>query len=203
MLAAAASPVLTTRSVSPELALVDAALAAELRLALAAPAEDAPAPEHDPVALDVVETDGPTPAEALYRALESPAHVDASDLIVDTTEHRVGVPDVVATVEAPTPSLPGELEAAELVVGALEDDDTPSGVSQYPALPAPADAGPDPMDAAEAALRDIRERLTTPPQVTRRRRFRMRFTVASGASTVCALGLLATDVFFGVAQLPL
>jgi hypothetical protein len=47
-------------------------------------------------------------------------------------------------------------------------------MSRYPALPSPADGGSEPMDATEAVLREIRDRLTTPTPAKHRKRFRRR-----------------------------
>ena len=154
--AAAALP----QHVSPELALVDAALANELRATLevrtvapVAPAPALPVPADDPIA----------------------------DLIVLESESRVAEP------------------SADPIVAETDQQ----AESWYPALPAPARDELEPMDTTETVLREIRERLTAPVPARGRRRFRRRFTVASGLSTLIVLGVFAANVSFGVTQLPL
>jgi hypothetical protein len=158
---------------SPELALVDAALAAELRLSLR-PVEDS-------------WLRPPVSFEEARAAVEedAPAEPDVAD---EPGEAEAGNAD--------------QLHEYDFVVEAIEH--TPAErrrtSSHYPVLPAP-----EPDEAAieetDAALRQIRERLTdeSPP---RERKVRRRFILGSGTSAVCALGVLAVDVHFQVAQLP-
>jgi hypothetical protein len=158
---------------SPELALVDAALAAELRLSLR-PVEDSwlrpPASlEEARAAVQEVAPDRPDVADELGEAQAGNAdQLHEYDYIVEAIEHT-----------------PAESRRTS---------------SHYPVLPAP-----EPDEAAieqtDAALRQIRERLTdeSPP---RKRKVRHRFILGSGASAVCTLGVVAVDVHFHVAQLP-
>jgi hypothetical protein len=178
--------------VSPELALVDAALAARLRAILDTPTRHVafppPArPDRDEPAGDPVE----------YPAVASIARIDENDpiadLIVQGPEPRLAGPSTVVAHEH-DPS-------ADVL---MQETDQHAETSGYPALPSPTDGGPEQMDATETVLREIRDRLTTPTTPTpakRRRRFRRRFTVASGLSAAIALGAFATNIGFGVTQL--
>ena len=70
----------------------------------------------------------------------------------------------------------------------------------YPVLPSPR-SGEEGIEETDAALRQIRERMVDEVPA-RKTRLRRRFTVASGASVVFALCVLAVDVQLHVAQLP-
>jgi hypothetical protein len=189
--------------VSPELALVDAALATKLRAilvvgdpliattAVARPAREEPAVER-------VEVPPVAPA------MEIDAHDPIADLIVGGPGSRVAEPPTLVVepptlVVEPAVEVPAHDPSADPIV---EEADQPAERSWYPALPAPGDNGAEPMDATEAVLREIRDRLATPAPAKRRRRFRRRFTIASGLSTALALGVFAASVAFGVTQLP-
>ena len=175
--------------VSPELALVDGALAARLRAVLDAPmrhvtATPSAAPDCEKPAGDPVE----------YPAVASIARVDENDPIADLL-----VQGPESRLAEPSKFDPHEHDpSADLFV---QETAQQAEMSRYPALPSPADGGSEQMDATETVLREIRDRLTTPTPGKRRKRFRRRFTVASGLSAVIALGAFATNVGFGVTQL--
>jgi hypothetical protein len=174
---------------SPELALVDAALAARLRAILDTPTRHVAA---SPSARSGrTEPDG-DPVE--YSTVESMVRVDENDpiadLIVQGPESRLAGPStVVAHEQDPSADV------------SMQETDQHAETSGYPALPSPTDGGWEQMDTTETVLREIRERLTTPTSARRRRRFRRRFTVAAGLSAAIALGAFATNVGFGVTQL--
>ena len=174
--------------VSPELALVDSALATVLRGVLDVPtlnlATAAPTSlERDEVAVEAIESRVVQPTWLV-------AGDPIADLIVQATaESRLTKTSFEESGDNPTPD------------PLVQETDHQTGTSWYPALPAPAVVGPDPMDATEDALREIRERLTTPRSATRGPRFRRRFTVASGLGTACALVVFATNVYLGFTQL--
>lgn len=174
--------------VSPELALVDAALAARLRAILDAPmrqvATTPSGPDRDEPGGDPVEDP----------AFASIARVDENDPIADLI---VQGPESRLT----EPSMLGSLEHDPSADPFVEEPQEQAELSRYPALPSPADGGSEQMDATETVLREIRDRLATPTSETRRRRFRRRFTVASGLSAAIALGTFATNVGLGVTQL--
>lgn len=175
--------------VSPELALVDAALAAQLRAILEAPirhvaATPSAGPDREEPAGDPVEDP----------AVASIAQVDENDPIADLI---VQGPESRLT----EPSMFGSLEHDPSADPFVEEPQEQAELSRYPALPSPADGGSEQMDATETVLREIRDRLATPTSETRRRRFRRRFTVASGLSAAIALGTFATNVGLGVTQL--
>lgn len=173
----AAAPILIGQAplASPELALVDADLAAELRLTLCPVVDSWLSPRAN--------------AQKTQAAIEE-------DVLVErnlTAEPRDSAP---ADAEP--------LDGYDCVVGVIEQAPVTSQEtsSHYPALPAP-----EPEDRTvrqtDAALRRIRERLTeSDASSARARRLRRRFTYASGASALCALGVLAADVQLQVAQLP-
>ena len=72
--------------------------------------------------------------------------------------------------------------------------------SHYPLLPA---SESDTTDATDAALRRIREGLTAVDESpSRKRRFRRRFTLASGVVAACAVAAVGADVQLQLAQLP-
>lgn len=214
-MATAAADFLATRQVSPELVLVDAALGEELRLSLDTP------PVPCTVAAHVVsvppadlERDEAVVVEVAVAAAESSSDVDASGLIVGAIDDDARKPERTAASPSPPTAVsssvdghpravaPDHGDTADLIVGWA--DETAHGseaASGYPSLPAPEDAEVDPMEAAEAALREIRARMTTDAPETRRV-FRTRFTVALGGSALCAVAALAVHVHYGIAQLP-
>jgi hypothetical protein len=182
--------------VSPELALVDAALATKLRAILVVgdpliATTAAARPAREEPAVERVEVPPVAPA------MEIDAHDPIADLIVGGPGSRVAEPPTL--VVEPAVEVPAHDPSADPIV---EEADQPAERSWYPALPAPGDNGAEPMDATEAVLREIRDRLATPAPAKRRRRFRRRFTIASGLSTALALGVFAASVAFGVTQLP-
>jgi len=127
----------------------------------------------------------------------------SSDLIVPGPESRVAEPPTLVaeppTLVEPAVEVPAHDPSADPIA---EEADQQGETSWYPALPAPVDDNAEPMDATEAVLREIRDRLTTPAPGKRKRRFRRRFTIASGLSMALALGVFAAGVAFGVTQLP-
>jgi hypothetical protein len=175
--------------VSPELALVDGVLAAQLRAVLDAPmrhvaATPSAAPDREGCAGDPVE----------YPAVPLLARVAENDPIADLI-----VPGPESRLAEPSTFDPHDHDPSADVFG--QETAQQAEMSRYPALPSPADGGSEPVDATETVLREIRDRLATPTPATRRKRFRRRFTVASGLSAVIALGAFATNVGFGVTQL--
>jgi hypothetical protein len=213
-MATAAADFLATCQVSPELALVDAALGEELRRSLDAP------PASTAVGVHVVsipsadlERDETVVVEVDAVAAES-SGFDASGLIVgaiDDAEEPERTAASPAPPTAPASPVDGDARAAapdhgdtsDLIVGSAEDAAPgPEAASGYPSLPAPQEAEVDPMEAAEAALREIRTRMTSDAPETRRL-FRTRFTVALGGSALCAVAALVAHVHYGIAQLPI
>ena len=214
-MATAAADFLATRQVSPELVLVDAALGEELRLSLDSP------PASTAVAAHVVslppadlERDETVVVGVAAAAAEAPSDVDASGLIVGAIDDHAEEPETTAASPSPPtapsssvdddarPAEPDHGDTSDLIVGSTEDATHGSeAASGYPSLPAPEDADVDPMEAAEAALREIRARMTVDVPETRRL-FRTRFTVALGGSALCAVATLVAHVHYGIAQLP-
>ena len=157
---------------SPELALVDAVLAAELRRSLRL-VEDSWVPPRVPV------EEVPTAIEE-----DEPAQQDLGDVLGEVLSREVE-----------------PLVDDDYIVEVI-DDTAPARHANphYPVLPSPR-SGAEDIEGTDAALRHIRERMIDEPPA-RKKRLRRRFTVASGASVVFALGILAVDVQLHVAQLP-
>jgi hypothetical protein len=173
--------------VSPELALVDPALATRLR----AVRDVLPTEALEPVTVTVrVELEGSEPPESPDP--ERPPAYDVDDPIADLIVHEPSAQPV-----EPVNMFTEEHEpSADLLV----ETASPKGeVSGYPSLPQPDAANLEALDAAEAALREIRDRLTEPTSGRERRRFRRRFIVASGLSVAAALGVLAASAALGAA----
>jgi hypothetical protein len=185
---------------SPELALVDADLAAELRRGLRpvvdtwlrprVSAEEASAAIEE--APQLVVADEPPLAE-------SPDSEDfyGHDYIVED----VPVQPVVADEPPLAESRDREhFHDDDYIVEVVEQAPAPSKQtsSHYPVLP---ELEEEATEETDAALRRIRERLTEELPATERK-LRRRFIFASGASAACAVGVLALDVQLQVAQLP-
>ena len=197
---------------SPELALVDADLAAELRRGLRPVeetllrprvAEAAPAAIEEDAPTEPVVADEPPPAESLESE-----HLPDLDYIVEVVEQP---PAAIEEDAPPRPVVADERPLAEsqesdhlpdldYIVEVVEQAPAPSEQtsSHYPVLPEP---GEEAMDETDAALRQIREHMTEELPVSERK-LRRRFVLASGVSALCAVGVLALDVQLQVAQLP-
>jgi hypothetical protein len=167
---------------SPELALVDAALAAELRLSLR-PVEDswlrAPARFEQAPAAFVEDARGQwDPADEVGEAESGDAdQLHDDDYIVEAVDEYI-----VDEIEHPPVARSERMS------------------SQYPVLPAP-EPYEEVIEETDAALRQIRERMTDESPASERK-LRRGFILGSGASAMCALGVLAVDLQFHVAQLP-
>ncbi len=157
---------------SPELALVDAVLAAELRRSLRL-VEDSWATPRVPV------EEVPTAIEE-----DEPAQQDLGDVLVAAASREIE-----------------PLGDDDYIVEVIDDTaPTQHANPHYPVLPSPRSGG-EAIEDTDAALRQIRERMVDEPS-PRKTRLRRRFTVASGVSVVFAVGVLAVDVQLHVAQLP-
>jgi hypothetical protein len=187
-------------AVSPELALVDPALAARLRSTLDIPAEVVALPERErhlellPAVDDTDDADDliVAPADEVRKPVVVPTVATVSDEGVDDL---IVAPDVAPRVDADELSAPSRAVADGPVD---ESDETRSESSHYPDLPAP---DPQATDETDEALRRIREQLASSSSAPRPR-VRRRFTVASGLSAVCALTVLAVNVQLGLMRLP-
>lgn len=183
---------------SPELALVDPGLAEELRRSLS-PAEHTWLRPRS----DVEEYPDATEVEAPQLVSTDEPRVPATR----DAEHPDHEEYVVAWAVEPTSpqSRQGEAEHVvddESIVDLVEPiaaQSRPSN-SHYPILPAP-EPEAEATNETEAALQRIRERMTEELPASRRK-LRRRFTVASGATALCAVGVVAVDVQLQVAQLP-
>ena len=161
---------------SPELALVDPALAAELRRELR-PSEGVrhlprARVEEVPVAIEASMLEEPIVPDAPY-VEQGAEHFQDDDYALAFVE-EAGAQETPAATAASAPS------------------------SHYPVLPAPE---LDDANGTDAALRQIRARLTEEVPA-RERRLRRRFTIASVASAVYALVILALDIQLQVADFP-
>jgi hypothetical protein len=158
---------------SPELALVDAALAAELRLSLR-PVEDS--------------------------WLQGPARFEqAPAAFVEHARVQWDPADEVGEAESGDAD---QLHDDDYIVEVIEHtpEQSQRTSSHYPVLPAP-EPYEQAIEETDAALRQIRERMTDESPAYERK-LRRRFILGSGASAVCALGVLTVDVQFNLAQLP-
>jgi hypothetical protein len=164
---------------SPELALVDAALATELRRSLCPVEDSSMRPrERFEEAPPAFEDDTPVQREVA----DEGGHAEAGDAdqlhdyIVDSIEHT-----------------PAQSQRTS---------------SHYPVLPAPeVERYEEAIEETDAVLRRIRTRLTDESPASDEspapeRKLRRRFILGSGAGAVCVLGLGAVDVQLQVAQLP-
>jgi hypothetical protein len=206
-----------TREVSPELALVDAALAEELRASFnARPESGAVALRAVSIPTTDVEPNEPIIVEIAPWPTEPSSGDDASDLIVGAVDDEADKPETTsgdpASPETPAvdnhsraaaAAAPDDVDASHLIVARADHAaEETEATSRYPALPAPEGAATDPMEAAEEALREIRARLGGEARETRRRLFRTRFAVALGATTLVAFAVLVADLYYGIAELP-
>jgi hypothetical protein len=192
---------------SPELALVDPALAEELRRHLHLVEDAWVRPRvrvHTPALIGkvalvqdeledhIVEADPqeaeepsephgdiPVEVEPVRDQLESrPVEAERA------AEDSIDLPDyIVQHVALPSTRVQGE-----------------ASVSHYPVLPAPS-SGEEAIAGADAALQQIRERLAEDESPAAERKLRPGFTVAAGATALGALGLFAAEIQLGVAQL--
>ena len=179
---------------SPELALVDAVLAAELRRSLRL-VEDSWVPprvpvEEAPTAIEEV----PTAVEEAPTVIEEdePAEQDLGGVLGRAVPREVepfGNDDYIV-----------EVIDDDYIVEVSDDTSAQHANPHYPVLPSPK-SGQEGIEETDAALRQIRERMVDEPS-PHKTRLRRRFTVASGASVVFAVGVLAVDVQLHVAQLP-
>jgi hypothetical protein len=219
---------------SPELALVDAVLAAELRRGLRL-VEDSWVPPRAPVeeAPTAIEEDEPAEPDlgdvlgvAASREVE-PLGDDAYIVeVIDDTwgAARASVEEALIAIDEDAPARRDladvlrdaesddvkRIGADEYIVEVVEEsiveviDESPARAetanSHYPILPSP-QSGEEAIEETDAALRQIRERMTDEP-TARKKGLRRRFTVASGVSVVLVLGIVAVDVQLHVAQLP-
>jgi hypothetical protein len=144
---------------------------------------------------------------AVFGALPAPPEADEAselpDYVVATEDTDDSGRIAAFPTLAPDPPL---LAASDLPDYVVVADDLPVAVdpppSDYPELP---DLGvaSEALEETDAALRRIREQLTTDDVRARKRRLRRGFTVASGIGAMAALGMLAVDTELGVRVLGL
>lgn len=187
-----------SRAASPELALVDATLAAELRLMLRLPSEidvrpQPPARDVAPMQSGLADDLIVEPVQPIVRAVRAapetvaPDAISADELIVFPNEPPLVLPVSVGVADAVPP--PASVDASG------GDEESPDARSNYPVLPA-LDART--TDETDAALRRIREQIATVEPPTRRRRVRRSFTVASGLTAACAVAVVVTEIQLGL-----
>jgi hypothetical protein len=166
MMAAAPRPVESYAS-SPELALVDADLAASLRLALSDLEHHSPAPRR--VSTEAVDASNP------------PERLDAGRPDVLLEDGSAGLDPVPALVEEDAGSEVGGEPTDVLHEASSEGGHRGS----MPALPSPQAEGLDVAEATEAALKRIRERLGVDSQTAPKpRRFHHRVGRRHGLRTI-------------------
>jgi hypothetical protein len=232
-LSAAADPLFGEAPLaSPELALVDSTLAAELRQNLSpvvdawlrplarvepisvASDEDASLQldsTHDPEEVEPRDAEQLDDPDLPWPALEeddregSTLHVPARVEEAPASIGGVPVSDQSSVLDERRGAVRGDepLLVDDLIITPPEQ--TPAEEEQtrshYPVLPAP-EPDAEAIDAADAAFRRIRERLTeTHEKPSRTRRIRRRFTLASGVVAACAVAALGADLQLRPAQL--
>ena len=187
---------------SPELALVDAVLAAELRRGLRlvedswvpprVQVEEAPtAIEEAPTAIEEV----PTAVEEAPTVIEEdePAQQDLGDVLGRAAPREVelfGNDDYIV-----------EVIDDDYIVEVIDDTALPS--TQTRTIPCCRRRNPERKGSRRPMLRFDRSVSAWSTKLpARKTRLRRRFTVASGASVVFALCVMAVDVQLQVAQLP-
>jgi hypothetical protein len=223
--------------VSPELALVDPALATRLRAVRdvlptealepvtvtilvdleAGERPESPYPQqplpydvHDPIADLMVPDHSAQPGEPAGRVADENGQTveigvrEPEEHFVERanmgSDERDPIADLIVHEPAAQGVEPGSMLTEERSPDLLVEDASREGeVSGYPSLPRPDAANLEALEAAEAALKEIRDRLTEPVSSRERRRFRRRFTVASGLSAAAALGVLVASAALGTA----
>jgi hypothetical protein len=200
---------------SPELALVDADLAAQLRGDLsigeafrprAVPRPESPSLAFDAVVRELADEQPPADEQEeppVTELDELPEYDELPDYIVRNDDHVADlVPDdvVLSRDEPADVVVPAELEIVSTATGEASFDDAHSS-SDYPVLP-DLDERRDALDETDAALRRIREQMGVTPTAQRTPRVRRRFTVCVGVCAAGALAAFAADVQLGVAHVP-
>jgi hypothetical protein len=198
----AAHPLVDDRVVaSPELALVDADLAARLREDLAVDDAFRPRPVPRPPYLsllpDVVLDAADPPLVSLVDG-HPDEPVPVVDAVVDALPDYV-LPSGDETADGSTvDDLILQHEVVEVQEAPVRVAEPPS---DYPVLP-DLDERIDALVETEAALRKIREQLGGEQNGRRKARVRRRFALVSGLGAVAALAVLAVDVQMGIVHLP-
>jgi hypothetical protein len=202
---------------SPELALVDSALAAELRQNLPSVEETWASPQAPVTTLAPIEAVAPVHDEPEERedqvvgedskgGEESSGPCDSALEQVDLVLEQIAV--VQEALEGPL--FEADVREAENSRGAddliVDSEPPPTNVqgeattSHYPLLPSPV-SGEGAVAETDAALQRIRERLAADELPARKRSLGRGFTVATATTAVCALAALAGAAQLGVAQL--
>ena len=213
----AAAPLLIDdpRLASPELALVDADLAAQLRVQLTSgegfrPREVAPPA---PLTLLVAGTAERTPAPDDQLAsfeVEAvdvmPAYIVVPDEKTDELVLEDEVFEALEDFDVPEPveELPDYIVRSDAVVvpevAAKASADKEESSSDYPVLP-DLDERSDALDETDAALRRIREQMVVPGDKPKSH-VRRRLAIVSGLGLGVALAAVAVDVQLGVLHAP-
>jgi hypothetical protein len=208
---------------SPELALVDAGLAAQLRVELTSGEAFRPREVARPAYLMLLaDVDAPEPVPARddkhgplqVEAVEVlPAYIVVSD--EKTKDLEVEDSDVAEVLDYPvTPAPVEEIEelpdyivrggesAVPAAVTEATDDQAPP-ISDYPVLP-DLDERSDALDETDAALRRIREQMVVPGGKPSKphSRVRRRFAIVSALGLTVALAAVAVDVQLGILHAP-
>jgi hypothetical protein len=209
---------------SPELALVDAGLAAQLRVELTSGEAFRPREVARPGYLMLLADVGaPEPAPSVVDE-HPPLQVAAVDVMPvyvvlpdesDDLDLEDEDPDADETFDSPVPPAPveeveelpdyivrsGESAFPAAVTEASVDQAQP--ISDYPVLP-DLNERSDALDETDAALRRIREQMVVPggESSTPRSRVRRRFAIVSGFGLATALAAVAVDVQLGVLNAP-
>ena len=206
---------------SPELALVDADLAAQLRGELTSGEGFRPREVARPAYLTLV-VDGTAPeltpddelAPLELAAVDvMPAYIVLPDEEMDDLPLEAEVPGAAENFDLPVPpALSSEIEELpDYIVQSGESTvareistepsaDKAQSSSDYPVLPAP-DESSDALEETEAALRRIREQMVVPGD-KQASHVRRRLAIVSGLGLGMTLAAVAVDVQLGVLHAP-
>jgi hypothetical protein len=204
-----AAPLLTddAPTASPELALVDPELAERLRSALAGPQRwHAPRRSSDAApgeAATAIESEERSPIETAP-GLDG-ATVDTTEIVSSDEAQPFAAPSTLPIPAEPagheTDAFLLSIEAgAELAERHQSDVAEAAGLNDYPTLPASGDLD-EAVEETDAALRRMREHLTSDEPLRRPRRVGRSVTVAAGICAVGAVAVLAADAQLGLATL--
>jgi hypothetical protein len=191
--------------VSPELVLVDAALAEEMRRRLDVPDDTLVRIGRTRIeprlSVHVVEVEVGDESEVEKNALAGGEPLPVPATALEIAPRTVGIEDLIVLPESDAPSVPPALlvapdESVTRLAPAPTDQDEPRG--SYPRLPSPS-SDADEEDASAVVLRQIRDR--TEPEIPPKRRRRL-LSFVSLFAALSSVAIFAVDLQLGISALP-